>query len=208
MIANAPGDLQAVLDALAECAARLCDAKDAQIFRLDDNDIRRVATYGDLPIALEHTPYNRESPAGRAMIEQQIVHIPDLSAVVDSEFPVIKAYQEFIGHRTTLAVPLLREALPIGAILIRRLEVRPFTDAQIKLLETFADQAVIAIENARLFQERENRNRDLSALHDVTAAASRSLEIKPFLMKSWKRSQKYSSSIGCRFFSSIQREKR
>jgi signal transduction histidine kinase len=76
---------------------------------------------------------------------------------------------------------LLREALPIGAILIRRLEVRPFTDAQIKLLETFADQAVIAIENARLFQERETRNRDLSAFHDVTAAASRSLEIKPVL---------------------------
>ena len=181
VIATAPGNLQAVLNEVAACAARLCDAKDAQIFRLENNLIRRVAAYGDLPIALEHTPYNRESPAGRAMIEQQIVHIPDLSAVVDSEFPVIKAYQEFIGHRTTLAVPLLREALPIGAILIRRLEVRPFTDAQIKLLETFADQAVIAIENARLFQERENRNRDLAALHDVTAAASRSLEIKPVL---------------------------
>jgi hypothetical protein len=68
----------------------LCDAKDAQIFRVEDNGIRRVAAYGDLPIALEHTPYNRESPAGRAMIEQQIVHIPDLSAVVDTEFPVIK----------------------------------------------------------------------------------------------------------------------
>ena len=110
-----------------------------------------------------------------------MVHVPDLAAVVDSEFPVIKNYQHVIGHRTTLAVPLLREALPIGAILIRRLEVRPFTDAQIKLLETFADQAVIAIENARLFQERETRNRDLSALHDVTAAASQSLEIKPVL---------------------------
>ena len=78
-------------------------------------------------------------------------------------------------------MPLLREGLPIGAILIRRLEVRPFSDTQINLLETFADQAVIAIENARLFQDRETRNRDLSALHDVTAAASRSLEIKPVL---------------------------
>ena len=107
MIAKAPGDLQAVLDALAECAARLCDAKDAQIFRVEDNGIRRVAAYGDLPIALEHTPYNRESPVGRAMIDQQIVHIPDLAAVVDTEFPVIRAYQQFIGHRTTLAVPLL-----------------------------------------------------------------------------------------------------
>ena len=78
-------------------------------------------------------------------------------------------------------MPLLRDGLSIGAILIRRPEVRPFTDAQIKLLETFADQAVIAIENARLFQEREAGNRDLAALHDVTAAASRSLEIKPVL---------------------------
>jgi GAF domain-containing protein/anti-sigma regulatory factor (Ser/Thr protein kinase) len=181
MIAKAPGDLQSVLDALAECAARLCDAKDAQIFRLEDNGIRRVAAYGDLPIALEHTPYNRESPAGRAMVDRQMVHVRDLAAVVDSEFPVIKNYQHVIGHRTTLAVPLLREALPIGAILIRRLEVRPFTDTQIKLLETFADQAVIAIENARLFLERETRNRDLAALHDVTAAASQSLEIKPVL---------------------------
>src|SRR4030095_1930986 len=74
MIAKAPGDLQAVLDALAECAARLCDAKDAQIFRLEDNGIRRVAAYGDLPIALEHTPYNRESPAGQAMVDRQMGH--------------------------------------------------------------------------------------------------------------------------------------
>ena len=181
MIAKASGDLQAVLDALAECAARLCDAKDAQIFRRENDLIHRVAAYGDLPVALEHTPYNRESPAGRAMADQQRVHIRDLAAVVDSEFPVIKNYARGIGHRTTLAVPLLRDGLSIGAILIRRLEVRPFTDAQIKLLETFADQAVIAIENARLFQEREAGNRDLAALHDVTTAASRSLEIKPVL---------------------------
>src|SRR5262249_32807499 len=85
------------------------------------------------------------------------------------------------GGRTVLAIPLLREGTAIGAILIRRLEVRPFTDKQISLLKTFADQAVIAIENARLLQERETRNRDLAALHDVTAAASQSLEIKPVL---------------------------
>jgi GAF domain-containing protein len=181
MIAAAPGNLQAVLSKVAECAASLCDATDAQIFRREGELIHRVAAYGDLPIALEHTPYNRESPAGRTMIDRQMVHIPDLSAVVDSEFPVIKAYQRYIGHRTTLAVPMIRDGYSIGAVLIRRLEVRPFTDAQIKLLETFAHQAVIAIENARLFQEHETRSRDLAALHDVTAAASRSLEIKPVL---------------------------
>ena len=181
LIATAPGNLQAVLSEVAACAARLCDATDAQIFQLEGDLLHCVAGYGDLPAALEHTPYNRESPAGRAMIDREIVHIRDLSVVVDSEFPVIKTYQQFIGHRTTLAVPLLRDGSSIGAILIRRLEVRLFSDAQIKLLETFADQAVIAIENARLFQEREYRNRDLAALHDVTAAASRSLEIKPVL---------------------------
>jgi GAF domain-containing protein/anti-sigma regulatory factor (Ser/Thr protein kinase) len=170
MIAKAPGDLQAVLNKVAECAAHLCDATDAQIFRLENNLIHRVAAYGDLPVALELTPYDRKSPAGRAMIDGQMVHIPDLAAVVDSEFPVIKAYQRYIGHRTTLAVPLLREELSVGAILIRRLEVRPFTDTQIKLLETFADQAVIAIENVRLFKEIEARNRDLAeALEQKTA---------------------------------------
>ncbi|MBM4262330.1 MAG: GAF domain-containing protein [Deltaproteobacteria bacterium] len=181
MIAKAPGDLQAVLDAVAEKAARLCDATDAQIFQLEDEDIHRVAAHGDLLAALDHTPYNRQSPAGRAMIDRQRVHIRDLAAVVDTEYPVIRDYARRIGHRTTLAVPLLRRAQPIGAILIRRTEVCPFSEPQIKLLETFADQAVIAIENARLFQERETRNRDLAALHDVTAAASRSLEIKPVL---------------------------
>jgi two-component system, NtrC family, sensor kinase len=111
MIAKAPGDLHAVLDALAKCAARLCDAKDAQIFRLEYNGIRRVAAYGDLAAALEHTPYNRQTPIGRAMIDRQMVHVRDLAAVVDSEFPVIKNYQHVIGHRTTLAVPLLRESV-------------------------------------------------------------------------------------------------
>src|SRR4029077_12452410 len=111
LIATAPGNLQAVLNEVAACAARLCDANDAQIFRLEGDLVHRVATYGDLPVALERTPYKRKTPAGRAMIERQMIHIPDLSAVVDSEFPVIKDYQQFIGHRTTLAVPLLRNGL-------------------------------------------------------------------------------------------------
>ena len=117
-----------MIDALAECAARLCDAKDARYFAVENDLIYRVAAYGDLARrASEHTPYNRESPAGRAMVDRQRVHIRDLAAVVDSEYPVIKNYARSIGHRTTLAVPLLRDGLSIGAILIRRSEVRPFT---------------------------------------------------------------------------------
>ena len=88
------------------------------------------------------------------------------------------------ASRTTLVAPLLREGIAIGAIHIRRWEVRPFTDKQIALLKTFADQAVIAIENVRLFQEQQARNREISALHDVSASASQSLEIKP-CFKRW-----------------------
>jgi GAF domain-containing protein len=182
LIAAAPGNLQAVLDDVAMCAARLCDAKDAQIFRLEGADIHRVAAYGDLLAALEHTPYNHQSPAGRAMIDRQKVHVRDLAAVVDSEFPVIKGYQQAIGHRTTLAAPLLREGQPIGAILIRRTEVRPFTDIQVKLLETFADQAVIAIENARLFEELQEALEQQTATSEILQVIADSpTDIRPVM---------------------------
>ena len=96
------------------------------------------------------------------MIDRRTVHIEDLAAESDDEFPEAKAAVNQFGFRTVLATPLLRESGAIGAIVIRRMEVRPFTDSQIKLLETFADQAVIAIENVRLFQELEARTRDLA----------------------------------------------
>ena len=184
MIARTPTDLQSVMDATAENAATLCDAADAAVWRVDGDVLRLAAHFGPIPMKVvrgEGRGLTRGTPPGRAIIDGQTIHIHDIALEIGTEYPEIKEIQKKINQRTTLAVPLLRDGLSIGAILIRRLEVRPFVNEQIQLLETFADQAVIAIENTRLFQERETRNRDLVALQDVTAAASRSLEIKPVL---------------------------
>ena len=107
---------------------------------------------------------------GRAIVDRETIHVHDVAAELETEFAEYKTLQEATRTRTTLSTPLMRDGMPLGVIHIRRTEVRPFSERQIKLLETFADQAVIAIENARLFQERESRNRDLAALHDVTTA--------------------------------------
>jgi PAS domain S-box-containing protein len=169
IISNSP--IQSVLDAVAENAARLCDSNNAEIFRLENNLLRLVASYGEIPVnihAREGLPANRDRVMGRAACDRRTIHVHDLAAE-DSEYPEGSRDAKREGHRTTLATPLLREGTPIGVILIRRWEIRPFNDKQIALLETFADQAVVAIENVRLFEAEKQRtlalaqaNRDLA----------------------------------------------
>ena len=190
MIARAPADLQSVMDTIAESAARLCDAKDALIFRVEGDVQQRVAVYGAMPTtAIGMRGITRGTPVGRAIVDRQTIHVHDIAAEIETEFPEYRTVQKTTGIRTALATPLMRDGVPIGVINIRRTEVRPFIGKQIKLLESFADQAVIAIENARLVQEQQSRNRELTdALEQQTATseilgviASSPTDIKPVL---------------------------
>ena len=157
------------------------------IHRIDGDKIRVVANYGPLPGQyLGLLPIDRDSIPGRAIIERRTLHIDDLAALPEDDLRA--RFARTIGVRTLLATPLLREGTPIGTIHIRRMEVRPFTEKQIKLLETFAAQAVIAIENVRLFQELEARTRELArsvgelkALGEVGQAVSSTLDLQTVL---------------------------
>ena len=192
VIASSPTDIQPVLDTVAESAARLCDSIDAQILRVEGDFLLRVASYGErIPSPFhigEGHSISRSDPVSRAVVDRQTIHVHDLPAEIETEFPDSKTRQPISGVRTILTTPLLREGVPVGAIVVRRREVRPFTDKQIALLKTFADQAVIAIENVRLFQELQARTgelaqsvEELKALSEVGQAVSSTLDLDTVL---------------------------
>ena len=178
VISGSPTDIRPVLEAVARSATRLCEAYDAMIALREGDRLRLGAHHGPIPIPWsgEPRPLNRDWVSGRTVVDRQVVHVRDLAAS-GAEFPIGQADAVRAGHRTTLGVPLLRENEAIGVILIRRLEVRPFTDKQVALLQTFADQAVIAIENVRLFTELEARNSDLTEALERQTATSEILRV-------------------------------
>ena len=174
IVASSSNSLQPVLSAVAEAAARVCGAEDAHVRLLEENRLRLVARYGTVPgqEVGEDLPAGPGSVGGRAIVERRTVHVGDLAAEPADRFPEARALAERFGFRSVVAAPLLRDGTPIGNLALRRRDARPFTDTQIRQLETFADQVVIAIENARLFQDLEQSNRDLTeALDQQTATA-------------------------------------
>ena len=185
VIASSPTDIQPVLDVVAENAARLCEATDASIYRVEGDVMRHVAIRGNPSAALEigeTRALSRGSVSGRAIVDCQLVHVHDMLADGAEEYPDVWSAIQRQGIRTVLSVPLLREGMSIGAIAIRRAEVRPFSDKQIRLLETFASQAVIAIENVRLFQELKESLEQQTATSEILGViASSPTDIQPVL---------------------------
>ena len=190
VIASSPTDVGPVLKAIVESACELCEAYDAVVRLKDGDDLRFSAHHGPIPIGLRQTgrsagtgpPGARSSTGSRYMCTT-------CSPTKATNFPTARNCARTTGHRTILSVPLLREGESIGAIVLRRTEVHPFSDKQIALLQTFADQAVIAIGNVRLFEEVQARTRDLTeALTYQTGSgnilkviASSPTDVKPVL---------------------------
>ena len=208
MISSSPTDLQPVFDVIVQSAVRLCDGLYAAMFRFDGELIHFAAQHNFTPEGIEAV--RRTFPvrptqalgSGRAILRRAVVHIPDVE--VDPEYAQ-QAMRRAVGFRSGLWVPMMREGAPIGVISVVRAEPGPFSDNQIELLKTFADQAVIAIENVRLFQELRARTAELTrsveqltALGEVSRAVSSTLEVETVLNMVVARANQLAGADGAR----------
>jgi GAF domain-containing protein len=172
VIASSPTDVAPVLRAIVESACELCEADDAVLHLRQGDQLVYAAHQGSIPVGLQKRAISRDFVTGRSVVDKVPVHLHDVFSSEGAEFPEAREMSRGLGTRTLLSVPLLRENESIGAIVLRRTEVQPFTDKQIALLQTFADQAVIALGNVRLFDEVQARTRDLTeSLQQQTATA-------------------------------------
>jgi GAF domain-containing protein len=188
VISRSPTELQPVLDALVKTAGTLCSADNVEILLLEGDALKIVAHSGPLLAPAGYlVPAVRGTVSGRCVLERQAFHVADVQAETEA-YPEGSAAARELGHRTVVAVPLLRQDVPLGAINMRRDKAEPFTNKQIELLTTFADQAAIAIENVRLFEEVQARSRELSqsveelrALGEVGQAVNSTLDLETVL---------------------------
>jgi signal transduction histidine kinase len=185
VISSSPTDIQPVLDTVAESATRLCESFDATIWLRDGDRLLRAAHHGPIPVVSSLSLV--QSAGGRSVLDARTIQWADMLAEGD-EFPETSETARRMGFRTILCVPLMREGTAIGTIALRRTEVQLFTERQIALLKTFADQAVIAIENVRLFKELQTRTSDLArsvqemtVLSEVSQAVSATLDLQEVL---------------------------
>ena len=193
VIASSPTDVEPVLKEIVECARELCEANDAVVLLKDAEHLRFSAHSGPIPVAIDKWPISRNWTAGRAFVDQKPVHVHDMLSAEGAEFPDARAMGQSTGAtiHTVLSVPLLRGEESIGAILLRRTEVRPFNDKQINLLSTFADQAVIAIQNARQFNEtREALERQTATADILKVIASSPDDVQPVFQAIAERSNR------------------
>jgi signal transduction histidine kinase len=211
VISSSPTDTQPVLDAIVSSAAKLCDGTFSTAWRFDGERLHRVAHYNFEPERVETVlrmgpiELSRGSVAARAVMERMVVHVADIES--DPELSGTQAFARVLGVRAVLVAPMLREGQPIGVIGVSRRNPRPFTPRQTELLKTFADQAVIAIENVRLFKELDARTQDLTrsvgelrALGDVGRALSSTLDLDAVLQTIVTRASQLARADACSVF--------
>ncbi len=183
VISQSPTDVTPVLEAVAAAALRFCGATDAIINLRDDDEIYVAAHDGDLPANLhERRPFDRTFAAGRAISEGRTVHIPDVAAIDRSDFPTTVALAQRYGFNASIAAPLMRDGAAVGAIVLRKKQAGAFSARQIQLLETFAAQAVIALENTRLFTElTESLDRQTATAEVLKVISQSPTNVQPVL---------------------------